>query len=149
MSTATPQSCSPLTRQLGMMPGVEAATSAAAQRVCVRWTISPLAAMNAGLCTRPATRVLLELTVQGSDDQVELAAWLRVDGSRRRVDLPVTSSARVTRDPQGLCHLDLPGSIALTWRDGPGAAWPMYARTDLLTRLGLRGGTYELAQTPG
>jgi hypothetical protein len=46
-------------------------------------------------------------------------------------------------DGQGLRHLDLPGVVRVTARPAVEGVEVLYARTEVLGRLGLSGGRYD------
>ncbi len=64
-----------------------------------------------------------------------------VDGAVRR-DIPAEGSGTWMRDAE-LWHLDIPGLLVVSLREQPGGVEVLYARTGLLTRLGVEGGRYE------
>jgi hypothetical protein len=93
-----------------------------------------------------AGAVVLEVTVEGE----EFGATLACGG--RRVEIARPAAGVVEWDGErGMWHAGAPGVLVATWREGD--TTPLYARTPLLEKLGLVGGTYELrglrASEPG
>jgi hypothetical protein len=116
--------------------------------VTIRWAIAADALperLRAGL---PAAGddALLELVIACAGGSPAASARLRIGGGEQAIDPGVGAGTAVwRREPQmGLEHIDLPGVVALTFRpSADGAAELLYARTPLLSQLGIAGGRYE------
>jgi hypothetical protein len=119
---------------------------AATPRFAVRWSVSPLAAVDAGLTPAPHAEVCLELDIVEDEEQAaRVEAWLVCNGKRQMVLIEGTPRGELFRDSSGLVHFDAPGFASLTWsEDAASGPRVVYAKTDLLARLGLAGGRYEL-----
>jgi len=81
--------------------------------------------------------VVLEVTVEGEECGAALVS------AGRRIELARPAPGVVEWDQErSMWHAGAPGLLIATWREGEPA--PLYARTPLLEKLGLVGGTYEL-----
>jgi len=114
----------------------------------VCWMISRAALAAA----RPQLRVrdgggpiVLELFASPLEGRWFCEATL-VDGGRRdRVPLAGAEPGAWSRDAEtGLEHLEIPAVLHATYRRGERGVRLLYARTPLLTALGIPGGRYEL-----
>jgi hypothetical protein len=103
--------------------------------VRMRWLIS-----RDGAGMGPGSDVTLEL---GVDGRGRVAGAALIDGPRRR-EVPAEGRGEWTPDGD-LWHLEIHGIVSLTIRAGPRGLRALYARTDLLTALGISGGRYEFA----
>jgi hypothetical protein len=117
--------------------------------LALRWSLSREAAVAAGLVEAAASEPappapVLEILVPWDGPTVERVAAAVLDGDRRdEVALEGVSAGVWVSAEDGLRHLDLPGLVRVTARrDGAGAT-VLFARTELLGRLGLGGGRYD------
>src|SRR4051812_44275400 len=125
MSTVSRQPCHDL-------PSSEGRAPRARIRLTLSWSI-PRA---------PGSRSLLEITIEGESARASL-----VDDGRRTTLAGPTPVALIFEPEHNLWHADAPALIAATWRqqDG-GPPQVLFARTPLLQKLGIPGGTAELAR---
>jgi hypothetical protein len=115
------------------------------RRLGFRWSVSPGAAAQAGLCTPGAREVSLVLAVEiqrgtGPGRATAVSAALVRDGLASPVEFAGASGTAVGDPETGVLHIDIDGFLHATLRE-PDAV--LYARTPLLARLGLPGGRYE------
>ena len=85
------------------------------------------------------TNATLEIRFDGH----ECSAVLIEGGGERPLAGPAPISPEFDGET-GLWHADAPGLLAASWRAAADGITILYARTPLLQRLNLRGGTYEL-----
>lgn len=118
-------------------------------RLVLVWSLSRAAAAGAGLAPADGEgEPLLELSApwpggQGADVR-DVSARVIDGGAAQEVKLEVIPSGAWACDAAtGLMHLDLPGLVHVTARVRGGSVAVLYARTDLLSRLGLAGGRYD------
>ncbi|MEX2218477.1 MAG: hypothetical protein WD749_06910 [Phycisphaerales bacterium] len=119
-------------------PGAAAGAGAGGAARPVLTLVWDLPSGAAGIGAGPAT---VEVAVERDLGR----AWVRA--GERRVELARDVPVMVEFDgAAGLWHADAPGLLAATWRAGGGGAGVqvLYARTRIIERLGVRGGTYEL-----
>jgi hypothetical protein len=117
----------------------------ASRRLRFRWSISPVAAAEAGLCPPGTRAVALELELKivrsrGTARAAPASAEIVRDGHGSPIGLPPATGAAITDPETGVMHVDIDGFIHATLR---GRCEVLYARTPLLARLGLPGGRYE------
>ncbi len=150
MSSAARHSHSLASSPLKMSAPIEVPSVRPAPRLKLRWSISPLAARNAGLAhAHDEASLLLEIDVH--EDRPIEARLVRA-GDSTPVPIEHASAPRIVRDEAGLFHIDIPGVLSATWSEQShgGSAGPfirqrtLYARTSVLASLGLGGGRYEL-----
>jgi hypothetical protein len=80
--------------------------------------------------------VVLEVAIEGEEFGATLVCGPRRAELARRVPGVVEWDAE-----RGMWHAGAPGVVIATWRGGDEAV--LYARTPIVERLGLVGGTYE------
>lgn len=104
----------------------------AARAIVLSWQLPE---GTAGLRGGP---VMLDVTLNGD------ACGAVVTCGERRVDLVTRAAAVVERDSErGLWHAGAPGVFVVTWRESAEGPEVLYARSELIERLGVPGGTYE------
>ncbi len=111
----------------------------------LRWAIAPRAAKQAGLVTTEAARPPC-LEIELNEGRPPIARILVAPHAR---EIPIESAAivRVHRDASGFLHIDLPGLLSATWEERAPGPRVIYARTELLARLGIPGGRYEIERS--
>lgn len=122
--------------------------TAATPLVRVGWRISEAAAREAGLATGTGGHVLLEVelfTLHRDPGRAMLRARLISGGVSTPLALEGDPFATLSAGPGDVRHADAPGVVTLTWRDGERGAM-LYARTEVISSLGIPGGRYEPAQ---
>lgn len=127
---------------------VEPSPEAAVSDLTIRWAISRSALVKVRpdlVRSRGVGSPRLELGVELAQSAPKLEARI-IDGdlvTRLEIDCP---EATVRREAE-LWHLDMPPVLCVSFRPAASAgesARVLYARTDVLSGLGLCGGTYEL-----
>ena len=110
----------------------------------LRWTLSREAAAAAGLVEAGDGRSpVLEVRLAWEGPVDGLTAVL-VDGERHEdLALEGVRGGAWVQDSAGLRHLDLPGFLRVSARQTVSGVEVLYARTELLGRLGLPGGRYD------
>lgn len=120
----------------------------------LRWQISFHAAVAAGLVPahEPRCPVHLDLTLTPADPPRQALVTAHVVTPRRTTPLALERHPQpaILRDAQEMTlHVDIPGLLHASFSDHPDRPpTPLYARTDLLARLGIPGGRYELIDAP-
>lgn len=111
----------------------------------LRWSLSRPAALAAGLVKGDGDIPLLEVALPWDVPTVTTIAAAVIDGERRREMAlePVAPGHWIVDEANGLRHLDLPGLVRVSMRWTDGAVQVLYARTEVLARLGLPGGRYD------
>ena len=111
----------------------------------LRWSLSPEAAVAAGLIgAAEAAEPVLELRLPW-DGPVDGVEAVLVKGEQREgLGLEAAPAGAWMEDGRsGLRHLDLPGLVRVTARGAGPEIEVLYARTEVLGRLGLAGGRYD------
>jgi hypothetical protein len=80
--------------------------------------------------------VRLDITMEGG----RFSAMIVCGASRQELGLAVPGVIEFDQE-RAMWHAGAPGVLLATWREGEAA--PLYARSPLLERLRLAGGTYE------
>jgi hypothetical protein len=117
--------------------------------LALTWSISRAAAVAAGLVALDgAGEPVLELRVPwdsgSAQGSAEVSARLLDDGTVHALNLEAVRPGAWVNDPAaGLAHLDLPGLVQVSVRMTDGVVSVLYARTEVLGRLGLAGGRYD------
>ena len=125
--------------ELVVRKGAAIPSRRAARRLSLVWRISRDAAGAAGLAGSEGGPVELVIRLPWKRGVERVHAAL-IDGERSR-ELEVQESIVEWTVGEGLLHLDIPGLIRVTVQESP---WKvLYARTDLLSALGVGGGRYE------
>jgi hypothetical protein len=120
-------------------------TRPAARRLRLRWSVSGEAAAACGLTPEGTRQAWLELEVDvqrrdGATRATSVSAAVLFHGRASPVEIAPATGAAITDAETGLTHIDIDGFIHATLR---GESDVLYARTPLLSRLGLPGGRYE------
>jgi len=107
----------------------------------VVWSISPEAAVSAGLCAPTPGPVELAWTVDPASE--DATATLHVGADSRVL---CTTRAIMEHDESGMLHLTTPDRAFLAAIDGSERGRVLYAYTALLGSLGVPGGRYQVVQ---
>lgn len=121
----------------GQAPAGESAFGVCSGRLRIAWRVSRSA------WPHPASR-------EGPDPEIEFrietasAGWVAATTNVPGTELPCSRGAATIRTEGDLLHIDAPGLLSATFRDGA----PLYAFTPMLAALGIPGGRYELIALP-
>src|SRR5262245_5277413 len=128
-------------------PGSRQPVAVAAPRtmLVLRWSVSREAAAAAGLIAPEAEESpALELIVPWDGPVHGIWAALINGAGREELALEGAATGAWVMDAgTDLRHLDLPGLVRISARPKAGGLDVLYARTDVLGRLGLAGGRYD------
>jgi hypothetical protein len=113
--------------------------------LALRWSLSREAAVAAGLvAAAEADEPVLELLAPWAGRVEGVRAILVRGGDRDELALEgAPAGAWIEDEAGGLRHLDLSGVLRVTARPTDTGVEVLYARTEVLGRLGLAGGRYD------
>lgn len=121
------------------------------QQLVLMWSISPQAVVGAGLA-ESCEGAFLEIELPAPGQRGPVTPRLVIDGQCRELSMSKHAAPearwQLDRSTQrlphaALMHLDVPGVLQITARTAPTIAQVLYARTSLLTELGIGGGRYD------
>jgi hypothetical protein len=120
---------------------------AAVRTLTLRWSISKPAAVALGLACERDASVSLEVSVELHGDSTfrvgEVAAALRAGERSQEFEVEASGPGVCITDAEtGLTHVDVPGVLQVSLRLAEPEK-PLFARTTLLSSMGVAGGRYE------
>lgn len=119
-------------------------TPAAPVLLTLRWTVTRDAAAAAGLVSADGRgSPVLEVRLGWDGPSVDQVAAAVLDGERtEELALESAATGAWTGDDR-LRHVDVPGLVRASLIVSPEEVRAVYARTELLSRLGISGGRYD------